>query len=73
MMVNNVHKRWQAFACLDVCLQAVEACASLDQMFDEISAAADEQSLNSLLTLSTALSSHVATVSETIERIERAK
>ena len=68
-MFINVYKTSEF---LDICAEAAEACASLDQMLDKVAAVCDEQSLNSLLKLCNAFSSLVATVSEANERFKRA-
>ena len=68
-MFINVCK---TFEFLDVCAEAAEACASLDQMLNKVAAVVDDQSLDSLLALCNALSAHVATVSEAKKRFERA-
>ena len=62
----------KTFEFLDVCIEAAEACASLDHMLADLVAAADDQKLDSLLTLCGALSPLIATASEAKERFERA-
>ena len=71
--VNNVHRRWHGFAYSDLCMQAAEALESFDDKLGEVLDAVNDQSLDSLRALRKALTSHVATFSDAIERVERAE